>query len=87
MRCAIKIYGTFLIALFIVSCEKTFPDVYDYQTPDYLDDGWETASLTSVGMDSLLIEQLVNRIYDKQAFDINVTFCWGMADGILGRDS
>jgi len=71
MRCAIKIYGTFLIALFIVSCEKTFPDVYDYQTPDYMDDGWETASLTSVGMDSLLIEQLVNRIYDKQYMNVH----------------
>jgi len=60
------IYVIVLIAFTSISCEKAFPDVYDYQIPDQFDDGWETASLKSVGMDSLLIEQLANRIYGKQ---------------------
>ena len=61
-----EIYILILTAFASIACEKTYPDVYDYQTPDQLDDGWVTASLNSVGMDSLLIEQLVNRIYGKQ---------------------
>lgn len=57
------IYVLILTTFACIACEKTYPDVYDYQTPDQLDDGWETASLNSVGMDSLLIEQLVNSVY------------------------
>ena len=60
-----------LVAIASTACEKTYPDVYDYQIPEQLDDGWETASLTSVGMDSSVIEQLVNRVYGKQYENIH----------------
>ncbi len=57
----------FVIVIVIVACKKdeVYPDVYDYNPPVQLNDGWETASLKSVGMDSFPIEQMVNMVYGK----------------------
>ncbi len=66
-----KIFCFIFLITFISACEKTYPDVYDYQIPDQLNDGWVTASLKSVGMDSSIIEQLVNRVYGKQYENIH----------------
>src|SRR4030043_1941496 len=66
-----KIFCFIFLITFISACEKTYPDVYDYQIPDQLNDGWVTASLKSVGMDSSIIEQLVNRVYGKHYENIH----------------
>jgi CubicO group peptidase (beta-lactamase class C family) len=40
----------------------TGPSDYVYSVPEQADDGWETASLTDVGMDQGLLEDLMNRL-------------------------
>ena len=37
---------------------------YQYQVPPVTDDGWETASLASVGMDATRLENLMNKLDD-----------------------
>ena len=37
---------------------------YEYQVPEQLDDGWETAHLSEFGIDALVITEVVKQILD-----------------------
>jgi len=43
--------------------EDNYPDVYKYETPDQLDDGWITESLSGAGISENPLYNLMNRIY------------------------
>lgn len=59
----------FVIAAFIIYCKESSsePDnnnsgVFTYTVPEQVNDGWQTASLKSVGLDSAKIEELVKKV-------------------------
>jgi CubicO group peptidase (beta-lactamase class C family) len=60
----------FMLFLFaLVSCnDKTTvePNLYTYQMPEQLDDGWSVSSLQEQGMDTGVIEQVTSKIMSKQ---------------------
>jgi CubicO group peptidase (beta-lactamase class C family) len=53
-----------LLAVTHSGCEKkdNYPEVYKYETPDQLDDGWKTESLSDAGIDEIILYNLMNRI-------------------------
>jgi len=61
-----KILNLIAIALLIVSCKLTSPDegalAPPIPIPELTDDGWEVASLNSVGMDAAKFNQLLDRL-------------------------
>ncbi len=44
---------------------------YNYEVPDHLDDGWDCADLTEVGIDKEKISQFMNRIAEGKHDDIH----------------
>ena len=42
------------------------PDLYTYQMPEQLDDGWNVSSLQEEGMDTGVIEQVTSKIMSNQ---------------------
>jgi len=62
-----------LLAAISIGCEKknNYPEVYIYETPDQLDDGWETESLGNAGMDEKLLYNMMNRIYATPEHNIH----------------
>jgi CubicO group peptidase (beta-lactamase class C family) len=57
----------FVLVCFFLSCNEE-PDIIDstasnvYEIPEEVGDGWETASMSSVGMNTIMIELLIERI-------------------------
>src|SRR5215472_12894629 len=62
-----KITGKILLcfAILQLGCIKTSAAPYQYTIPETTNDGWECASLKTVGIDSNLIQQLCERIGDN----------------------
>ena len=63
-----------IIAGFITfSCDKeeNYPEVYDYETPDKLSDGWDVDSLTGAGIDKSFLYEIMNRIYATPEHNIH----------------
>ncbi|MCD4665918.1 MAG: serine hydrolase, partial [Bacteroidales bacterium] len=63
----INILAVFIsfILLFLCSCKKDVPPAnnpYKYQIPEQTNDGWEVSSLSEVGMEVSLIEELTENI-------------------------
>jgi len=61
-----KFFIPFFLFLIIVqaSCNKEdYPEVYTYKTPDQIDDGWVTNSLSDAEIDQKILSNLMNRIY------------------------
>ncbi|KPK87593.1 MAG: hypothetical protein AMS27_02070 [Bacteroides sp. SM23_62_1] len=55
--------------LFILRCEKDVPPAnnhYKYQIPEQTNDGWEVSSLSEVGMNVSVIEELTENIINNQ---------------------
>jgi CubicO group peptidase (beta-lactamase class C family) len=66
----------FLIFILVVSqsgCKKedNYPDVYKYEIPDQLDDGWITESLSDAGIDGKVLVDLMNKIYATSEHNIH----------------
>ncbi len=66
----------FLIFILVVSqsgCKKedNYPDVYKYEIPDQLDDGWITESLSDAGIDGKVLVDLMNKIYATSGHNIH----------------
>lgn len=67
-----KLIRLILLILFLcllVSCKDTMnvePNLYTYQMPAQLDDGWNISSLKEEGMDTGVIEQVTSKIMSKQ---------------------
>lgn len=55
-----------LSALLFTNCEKDNLEIpsgkYEYHTPEKTDDGWETASLSEVGLSEAMIEEMMDTI-------------------------
>ena len=62
-----------LLAVTNTGCEKkdNYPEVYKYKTPDQLDDGWKTESLSDAGMDEKILYNLMNRIFATSEHNIH----------------
>ena len=65
-----------ILGYFSISCEEdtsTNPPVdgYIYTVPEKTDDGWQTASLQSVGMNTSRIESLVDRIRNNTYTEVH----------------
>jgi CubicO group peptidase (beta-lactamase class C family) len=56
-----KLSGLFLAVLLFMSCQSG-PDDYTYQVPEQIGDGWETASLSDVGMDPQCLADMINKL-------------------------
>ena len=62
--------GRFLVTVILIlsfaleGCERknNYPEVYKYEIPDQLDDGWVTESLRDAGIDQKILYNLMNRI-------------------------
>lgn len=57
------------LLLVLVSCKDKImvePNLYTYQMPEQLDDGWSVSSLQEEGMDTGIIEQVTSQIMSKQ---------------------
>jgi len=64
-----QIISIICLSLLLVSCTddiNSAPDLYTYQMPEQLDDGWIVSSLQDEGMDTEIIEEVTSRIIDKQ---------------------
>lgn len=63
----------FVLIVLQSGCKKEdyYPDVYIYNTPDHLDDGWITESLSDAGMDEKVLYNLMNRIYATPEHNIH----------------
>jgi CubicO group peptidase (beta-lactamase class C family) len=57
------------LLLILISCKEKMtsePDLYTYQVPEQLDDGWSVSSLQEEDMDTGIIEQVTSKIMSKQ---------------------
>jgi len=71
--------GRFLITLILIlsflpiGCEKkdNYPEVYKYNTPEQLDDGWRTGSLSDSGIEEKVLVDLMNKIYATSGHNIH----------------
>ena len=71
--------GRFLITLILIlsflpiGCEKkdNYPEVYKYNTPEQLDDGWRTGSLSDAGIEEKVLVDLMNKIYATSGHNIH----------------
>ena len=61
------VLSTFIF-LFIAGCrvEDSTQEIYTYQIPEKMNDGWEKASLKSVGIDSRNLVNLVNIFHSQE---------------------
>lgn len=57
------------------------PTEYSYRIPEQVGDGWTTGSLTSVGVDSIPLFQLMNRLYGHPSHRIHAIVL--IQDGVL----
>ena len=71
-------FKAFLISIILLAaispgCEKknNYPEVYIYETPDQLDDGWKTESLGDARIDDKALCNLMNRIYSTAEHNIH----------------
>jgi CubicO group peptidase (beta-lactamase class C family) len=75
MKNSIKAYIVLIIvfAFAQVGCEKkdNYPEVYKYETPNQLDDGWKSESLANAGIDEKILNTLMNRIYATPEHNIH----------------
>ena len=60
-----------IIFLSITGCQKDENNGYKYQLPETTDDGWETASLSSVGINTGNIEALIDKINSDEYTDFH----------------
>jgi hypothetical protein len=69
-----KFFIRFILILIIVQagCNKEdYPEVYIYKTPDQIDDGWGTESLSGAGINHKILYNLMNRIYATPEHNIH----------------
>ena len=70
-----NIYKFILLLLILVlsttGCKKDENNGYKYQLPETTDDGWETASLSSVGINTGNIEALIDKINSNEYTDFH----------------
>jgi CubicO group peptidase (beta-lactamase class C family) len=65
-----------IISVLVVSCNNDDPptspdntsDGYIYNVPEQVNDGWETASMSEVGMDQTIIVNLMNDLLNREHF-------------------
>jgi len=53
------------IIIVYVGCQERSPSKYNYQSPDKLDDGIEVGTLSDVNIDSVLLAEAVDSIYQE----------------------
>jgi CubicO group peptidase (beta-lactamase class C family) len=75
MKNSIKAFILLIIILAFAQtgCEKkdNYPEVYKYKTPDQLNDGWKTESLSNAGISEKVLYNLMNRIYATSEHNIH----------------
>ena len=66
---------TFLFIIFLslinAGCNRRSPDNYNYETPEYINDGLETGSLEEAGMDAGKIAEAVRRIIERKYGEVH----------------
>jgi CubicO group peptidase (beta-lactamase class C family) len=70
------LFVSLLLSYFFIACEEDSstnpPDGnYVYTEPEQTNDGWQTASLSSVGMSTTRIESLVNKIINNTYIEVH----------------
>lgn len=74
-RTAVRFFAAIvlILALAHTGCKKeeNYPDIYKYETPDQLDDGWVTESLSDAGIDDKTLCNLMNRIFATDGHNIH----------------
>ncbi len=57
--------GLFLSSL-LASCQKDLSEYYSYSVPEFVNDGLDTGSLESVGMDSNMLAKAIRQDLGEQ---------------------
>ncbi|MEJ2617116.1 MAG: serine hydrolase [Ignavibacteriaceae bacterium] len=76
MKKLISIFIYLMIPFFLMDCSNDNPptapndisDGYTYKVPEQTDDGWETASLSDVGVDPTIITNLMNDLNNRDHY-------------------
>ena len=76
----LMLLGLFLSSL-LASCQKDLSEYYTYSVPEFVNDGLDTGSLESVGMDSNMLAKAIGRIWANKYDQIHSILIY--KDGLL----
>ncbi|MBG0860249.1 MAG: serine hydrolase [Bacteroidales bacterium] len=67
------IFFFFILSVTLADCKKNdnYPELYKYEIPDQLDDGWITESLSDAGIDEKVLSKLMDRLYATPEHNIH----------------